>query len=99
MVRIQRDPPGVVVRRFFLGRAARLAPAYLLTLAVLFAFGVPEVRDYIFWHLTYTSNYLAAKGGPLVVFWSLAVEEQFYLILPLLLVLFDWRAVPIAVDS
>jgi peptidoglycan/LPS O-acetylase OafA/YrhL len=96
MARLRRDPPGDVIQRFFIGRAARLAPAYFLTLLVLVAFGVPEVRDHILWHLTYTSNYLVATGGPLVVFWSLAVEEQFYLMLPLLLFLFGWNAVRVA---
>lgn len=87
LFRLEQAPAGVVIRRFYIGRAARLMPAYYLTLLVLFVLGVPEVHDFILWHLTYTSNYLAATGGPLLVFWSLAVEEQFYLLLPMLVLL------------
>ncbi len=88
LFRLERASAGEVIRRFYIGRAVRLMPAYYLTLLALFALGVPEVHDFILWHLTYTSNYLAAMGGPLLVFWSLAVEEQFYLLLPLLILLF-----------
>jgi peptidoglycan/LPS O-acetylase OafA/YrhL len=69
---------------------------YYLTLLVLFVL-VPEVHDFILWHLTYTSNYLAATGGPLLVFWSLAVEEQFYLLLPVRVLLSGRNAVQVAV--
>ncbi|ACL61611.1 acyltransferase family protein [Methylobacterium nodulans] len=96
LLRLDGHSPGDVIRRFFIGRAARLAPAYYLALLVLFALGAPKVSDHIFWHLTYMSNYLAATGGPLLVFWSLAVEEQFYLMLPLLLFLYNWNAVRVA---
>jgi peptidoglycan/LPS O-acetylase OafA/YrhL len=96
LVRLSKAPAGVVIRRFYAGRAIRLMPAYYLTLLVLVAFGVPEVRDHIVWHALYTSNYLAANGGPLLVFWSLAVEEQFYLLLPALLLLSDRNAVRMA---
>lgn len=97
LVRLERAPAGGVIRRFYIGRAVRLMPAYYLTLLVLFVLGVPEVHDFILWHLTYTSNYLAATGGPLLVFWSLAVEEQFYLLLPVLVLLSGRHAVTVAV--
>jgi peptidoglycan/LPS O-acetylase OafA/YrhL len=96
LFRLERAPAGEVIRRFYIGRAVRLMPAYYLTLLVLFVLGVPEVRDFILWHLTYTSNYLAATGGPLLVFWSLAVEEQFYLLLPVLVLLSGRNAVHVA---
>jgi peptidoglycan/LPS O-acetylase OafA/YrhL len=97
LLRLQKSPAGTVVRQFYIGRAVRLMPAYYLTLLVLFMLGVPEVRDFILWHVTYMSNYLAATGGPLLVFWSLAVEEQFYLLLPALVLLSGRNAVKLAV--
>ncbi|MER8548153.1 acyltransferase [Mesorhizobium sp. M0854] len=97
LFRLEQAPAGEVIRRFYIGRAVRLMPAYYLTLLVLFVLGVPEVHDFILWHLTYTSNYLAASGGPLLVFWSLAVEEQFYLLLPMLVLLSGRDAVRVAV--
>lgn len=87
LFRLEQAPAGEVIRRFYFGRAVRLMSAYYPILLVLFVLGVPEVHDFILWHLTYTSNYLAATGGPLLVFWSLAVEEQFYLLLPVLILL------------
>ncbi|MBB4004411.1 acyltransferase family protein [Aurantimonas endophytica] len=97
LARLEDQPAGDVVRRFYIGRAIRLMPAYYLTLLVLFALGVPEVRDFMLWHAVYASNYLAATGGPLLVFWSLAVEEQFYLLLPALVLLSGRNAVKVAV--
>jgi peptidoglycan/LPS O-acetylase OafA/YrhL len=96
LARLEQAPAGEVIGRFYIGRAVRLMPAYYLTLLVLFVLGVPEVHDFILWHLTYTSNYLAATGGPLLVFWSLAVEEQFYLLLPVLVLLSGRNAVAVA---
>jgi peptidoglycan/LPS O-acetylase OafA/YrhL len=75
--------------RFYVRRAARIFPAYYGLLAVIFAISlVMPVAD--FWggaklaYLTYTTNmFIGARGfwpgdfGPL---WSLAVEEQFYLL-------------------
>jgi peptidoglycan/LPS O-acetylase OafA/YrhL len=96
LFRLQKAPAGEVVRRFYIGRAVRLMPAYYLTLLVLFVFDLPEVRDFMLWHIAYASNYLAAAGGPLLVFWSLAVEEQFYLALPALVLLSGRNAVKVA---
>jgi peptidoglycan/LPS O-acetylase OafA/YrhL len=94
--RLDRGPSGEVIGRFFLGRFMRLMPAYYLTLVVLFLLGVGDVQDFILWHVGYVSNYLAASGGPLLVFWSLAVEEQFYLMLPVLLLISGRNAVRVA---
>lgn len=94
--RLDRYPPGEVVSHFYLTRVARLMPAYYLTLLVTFLFGVPEVRNYIFWHVFYSSNYLVSSGGPITVFWTLGVEEQFYLLLPFLVLACRRNAVLVA---
>ena len=81
--------------RFYLRRALRLFPALWVFLAV---FGIvahfSRVPRYLFlepaiYGLTYTTNIFAATGsdvGWLPHLWSLATEEQFYLLWPLLLI-------------
>jgi peptidoglycan/LPS O-acetylase OafA/YrhL len=79
-------PVSALVCRFYARRFLRIFPLFYGALAVSWLAGVPEVRDSLPWHLTYTSNlYLTRLGqwhGPVSHFWSLAVEEQFYLIWP-----------------
>lgn len=67
-------------------RTARIWPLYVVVLAA-FAFGIPGVdQDVKFvinmwpWpYLTFTSNSFAQATLHLGIFWSLAIEEQFYL--------------------
>ena len=87
-------------KAFYVRRMCRIFPLYYAWLGViglLMAVGVPgHWRPLIsdstpFWsYLTYTQNVLYAALGEfgsvgLRVTWSLAVEEQFYLLLPLLI--------------
>ena len=93
---------GIDLRAFYTRRALRLAPALaLVVLAVPFiqkATADPHLSyDYIGWAaaaLLYVGNFVRASGaglGPLDHTWSLAVEEQFYLVWPLvLLALLGW---------
>jgi peptidoglycan/LPS O-acetylase OafA/YrhL len=78
---------GKALKIFYIRRALRIFPIYYLILAIAFAVNVVPVRESIFWHLTYTTNFYIALApqwpGAISVFWSLAVEEQFYLIWPL----------------
>jgi peptidoglycan/LPS O-acetylase OafA/YrhL len=77
---------GAAARRFYLRRGLRVAPVYYATLLIALAAGVPAVRNALAWHAAYLSNVLfALRGqwdGPTSHFWSLAVEEQFYLLWP-----------------
>ena len=79
------------LRQFYIRRFLRIAPIYYLTIAVTAIVNIEPVRKTLFWNLTYTSNiYFTLKGewqGPISHFWSLAVEEQFYLLWPLLILL------------
>ncbi|QDT16866.1 acyltransferase family protein [Alienimonas californiensis] len=85
---------------FYMRRAARILPVYVVLLAAYFlgrALLDPERFGYLFhnplpdWgYLTFTQNLLMARDGSfgphfLGVTWSLAVEEQFYLFVPALL--------------
>src|SRR5581483_11477536 len=81
------------IRRFYWRRCLRLGPAYVSMLASLLVGAailqpdalsrVPAVLPAL---ASYTYNYRLAAGGahlaPLVVVWSLCVEEQFYLVWP-----------------
>jgi peptidoglycan/LPS O-acetylase OafA/YrhL len=79
----------ISLRRFYFRRTLRLFPAcyFLIAVtAVLAAAGVVQMarRDFLF-GVTYTMDYFDGRGWPLGHLWSLAVEEQFYLIWPLTL--------------
>ena len=76
---------------FYVRRALRIFPVYYLTVAVLALLGNVQVRDNLIRVLTYTLNPIPglpmAQVGAVPHFWSLCVEEQFYLVWPLLLLL------------
>jgi len=77
-----------VIKNFFARRVLRIFPIYYLTILLCCLLGFEFVRTYIAYFLTYTSNVLQYKTNepnPLLHTWSLAVEEQFYLIWPWLI--------------
>ena len=72
----------------FIGkRTVRIFPVYYLLVLFLYLTNGDEFRDGIVYYLTYTSNYYfyntQSWHGFVGHFWSLAVEEQFYLFWPL----------------
>jgi peptidoglycan/LPS O-acetylase OafA/YrhL len=88
LAELNRDG-GISLARFYFRRTLRLFPAsYFLiaSMAVLASFhAVALNRDDMPFALTYTMNYFDGRGWPLGHLWSLAVEEQFYLMWPLTL--------------
>jgi peptidoglycan/LPS O-acetylase OafA/YrhL len=79
----------ISLRRFYFRRTLRLFPASYFFIGVtvaLAAAGVIELarRDLIC-GITYTMDYVDNRGWPMGHLWSLAVEEQFYLLWPLTL--------------
>lgn len=75
-------------RRYYIRRTLRVFPAYYCFLAVMLlmaAFGVVSVpRGDIAIAATYTTDYLT-HSWPIGHSWSLSVQEQFYVLWPLLL--------------
>jgi peptidoglycan/LPS O-acetylase OafA/YrhL len=80
---------GVVLRTFYARRILRIFPLYYGVLALAFLFSLGTIHQTWPWHVSYLSNFLFARFGhasavadPYLHFWSLAVEEQFYLVWP-----------------
>ena len=81
---------GAVLRVFYIRRFLRIFPLYYGVLAICLVFGVGPIYDTWPWHVSYMSNMYYAWHGhgppvadPYLHFWSLGVEEQFYLLWPL----------------
>lgn len=79
------------LRQFYIRRFLRIFPLYYTTLAVAAFMAIPPVNETIAWHIPYLSNiYFALRGrfhGDVGHLWSLAVEEQFYLLWPWIILL------------
>jgi peptidoglycan/LPS O-acetylase OafA/YrhL len=76
------------LKRFYLRRVLRTFPSYyvvLTTLALAFKL-TPEQRHHLPWEYVYGTNFLNLDRPYVIMFWgwSLALEEQFYLTVPLL---------------
>lgn len=85
---------------FYWRRTLRIFPLYYSFVILFFGIAVPLAHSLgrwmeypaseAVWYLSYLSNWhtgMGAAGGLLTHFWSLAVEEQFYLCWPLLIAL------------
>ncbi len=80
------DRSGTVrLRRFYFRRYLRLTPVYALLL-LIYALSGARNAEYTWTNLFYVNNFLAVENMPLQWTWTLAVEEQFYLLLPLILI-------------
>lgn len=82
----RREP--IKLGRFFVRRALRIMPAYLAILAIYFL--LPSWREYPeispLWKFLLSVQNIGLRGGTAFSHaWSLAVEDQFYLLLPFVL--------------
>jgi peptidoglycan/LPS O-acetylase OafA/YrhL len=79
----------IALGAFYIRRTLRIFPAYFTFIFITFAIdavrGIPRPAELTVAALTYTTNYYFAfhpHRGSLALTWSLAVEEQFYLLWP-----------------
>jgi peptidoglycan/LPS O-acetylase OafA/YrhL len=81
----------IALRRFYLRRALRLLPAFLTYLAVIAVAHGTQLASFAwrdFWSAaTYTINFTRPPSWVVGHFWSLSVEEQFYVLWPAVLLL------------
>jgi peptidoglycan/LPS O-acetylase OafA/YrhL len=92
-----RDPAGLALAPYLAKRALRIVPAYFAVLLIVAAGLVPMYPTSqdalglrVAYHMLFLQDYL--PSNIVVVFWSLGVEEKFYLLAPLILAaLLRWR--------
>jgi peptidoglycan/LPS O-acetylase OafA/YrhL len=96
-----RESAGIRMKRFYLRRFLRLSPVYLIAmiLGIYFLHNVPKeaiLREFPTWghaenmwaNILYVNNFLSIDKQYMTWCWSLAIEEQFYLLVPGLILLF-----------
>jgi peptidoglycan/LPS O-acetylase OafA/YrhL len=74
--------------RYYLARLLRTGPPFYLSLIIGALFGIEEVRTNILWLATFQANHYIVHLGywpdAISHYWSLAVQEQFYFLWPLI---------------
>jgi len=83
---------GPALRSFYARRAIRIFPPYFAVLALVWFTDLEQSRFSLAWHALYLSNFWYALRNDwnpwlLCHFWSLSIEEQFYLAWPLIVLL------------
>jgi peptidoglycan/LPS O-acetylase OafA/YrhL len=77
------------LKSFVFRRTLRIFPIYYLLLLFLYFTNGTEIKQGFIYYITYTTNYFfyntQSWHGMMAHLWSLAVEEQFYLIWPIVL--------------
>ena len=90
---------GAAIRTFYLRRFLRLTPLYYLVIILALMFDVGEGRELYPYLLLYLTNVKmaldAAWVGEYSHLWSLAAEEQFYLVWPWLILFLRKKYLPV----
>lgn len=95
LLRMKQTEPDTYFRNFYLRRALRILPPYALFIAMVAVCLKIDWSGIWYWYAFFGANVAESlsRGGPNVLtpVWSLAVEEQFYLVWPLLVYFLSQR--------
>lgn len=97
LLEAKKDRPNYwkATRNFLVRRLLRTLPIYFLLLLVYFIFNRHNFRDYSIYFFTFTQNYLIAYNPKASIAfaqtWSLAIQEQFYIFIPIFVYLFPYK--------
>jgi peptidoglycan/LPS O-acetylase OafA/YrhL len=100
----EKTTGGIGIRNFYVRRVLRIWPLYYLIIGLAYLFahhytGEPLYRKDIYPHLFFVSNFtmIGANSwcaGKLFILWSICIEEHFYLIIPVLLIMTPLKKLP-----
>ena len=86
-----------VFKSFYLKRTLRIFPIYYLTILFLLIINFKNIGEIWIWLISYSTNILITFDnvdlGSFNHLWSLAVEEQFYIVWPLLILLIPLKQI------
>ncbi len=96
-----KQPLSHVLKAFYWRRILRIFPIYYLTLAFLYLINLQNTTEVFAWLVSYTTNIWISLDKPYIGsfnhLWSLAVEEQFYLIWPFLILFTSRKSFPVLI--
>lgn len=76
----------IAVKQFYIRRTLRIFPIYYFTIFVFAYLNLTFAREYFSWYATYSTNFLLYFRQEWIGYfshlWTLAVEEQFYIMWP-----------------